>query len=163
MKLSVTVTRNELKPLIDSLILAKQINRPLREVGFGWLQLIRQGFATGRNPYGQPWLPVKRGGRPLVRTGALLRDRFAFSASATQVSVGTNVKIAEFHQFGTHAFTILPQRRQALAWPSAAHPVRSVQHPGLPKRQMVPERQGGLPTQYQHVIQTAFARLLPKK
>jgi phage gpG-like protein len=162
MKVSVAVVRNDLKPLVDLIIAAQKVDRPLREIGFAWLQLVRRGFALSRDPYGNAWLPVKRGGKPLLNTGGTLRDRFAFVASQADVVVGTNVKIAEYHQYGTRPFTILPRRRLALSWRGAQHPVRQVRHPGLPKRRMLPEQAEGLPVTYRDAVLTAFARILPK-
>lgn len=37
---------------------------------------------------------------------------------------------APFVEFGTRPHVILPKDKQALFWPGAAHPVRSVNHPG---------------------------------
>ena len=37
---------------------------------------------------------------------------------------------APFVEFGTRPHVILPKEKQALFWPGAAHPVRSVNHPG---------------------------------
>jgi hypothetical protein len=37
---------------------------------------------------------------------------------------------ASYVEFGTKPHTILPKDKKALFWPGAAHPVRSVNHPG---------------------------------
>jgi hypothetical protein len=39
-------------------------------------------------------------------------------------------QLARWLSEGTHAHIILPVEKQALWWPSAAHPVRMVHHPG---------------------------------
>lgn len=44
--------------------------------------------------------------------------------------VGTNNPYAVFMEFGTRAHLILPVRKKALWWGGAAHPVKSVFHPG---------------------------------
>jgi hypothetical protein len=44
---------------------------------------------------------------------------------------------APFVEFGTKPHTIVPKEKQALYWPGAAHPVRSVNHPGTKPNQFM--------------------------
>lgn len=73
-----------------------------------------------------------------VRNGKILQSSGRLASSITQTSsnegaaVGTNVKYAAIHQFGgrTKPHEIRPRNKKALAWASAGHPVRKVNHPG---------------------------------
>lgn len=61
---------------------------------------IRMGFATSRNPWGAPWLPLKtRLGQPLRNTGLLARS-ITSKPGKDFVEVGTNRVGARTHQFG---------------------------------------------------------------
>ena|SRR5665213_1473511 len=44
---------------------------------------------------------------------------------------------AKYVEFGTAPHTILPKDKKALFWPGAAHPVRSVHHPGTKPNQFM--------------------------
>ncbi|GAA2112453.1 hypothetical protein GCM10009759_55180 [Kitasatospora saccharophila] len=46
------------------------------------------------------------------------------------VAVGTNVEYAADVEYGTAPHVILPNKKKALFWPGAAHPVAKVNHPG---------------------------------
>jgi hypothetical protein len=46
------------------------------------------------------------------------------------VTIGTNVSYAADVEFGTAPHVIVPNTKQALYWPGAAHPVARVNHPG---------------------------------
>lgn len=69
------------------------------------LTQVQLGFRAERDPNGQPWAPLKyRTGRILSLTARLRRSfnaRVTGSGSGVRVSVGTNVKYAKFHQYGT--------------------------------------------------------------
>ena len=92
-------------------------------------------FELERAPGGAPW---KKSGRASRERGQTLTDTGRLRSSITHrvagdvLEVGTNVVYAAIHQFGgrTPPRTIRPRRARALYWPGAAHPVRSVQHPG---------------------------------
>jgi phage gpG-like protein len=70
---------------------------------------------------------------PRVNTGRLrasITHRVFSSPSGAFAEVGTNVEYAAFVEYGTGPHTITARNKQALYWKGAAHPVRSVQHPG---------------------------------
>ena len=71
-------------------------------------------------------------GRLILTDTARLRNSIDFKALARGVEGFTNVKYAAIQQLGgqTGAHTIVPRKKKALFWPGAAHPVKSVQHPG---------------------------------
>lgn len=72
------------------------------------------------------------GGRLILTDTGRLRRSIHFRATAQGVEGYTNVKYAAIHHLGgtTKAHMIYPRTKQALAWPSAEHPVRKVKHPG---------------------------------
>jgi hypothetical protein len=64
-----------------------------------------------------------------VRTGALIRSLYARKALLSgRVFIGTDHW--RFIEYGTSPHIIEPNRKQALNWPTARHPVRRVRHPG---------------------------------
>ena len=67
--------------------------------------LIAEQFATGKDPYGKPWLPPKDGHTPpMVRTGTL-RDSIKVTVvkdvNGLEVSVRSSADYAKFLQNGT--------------------------------------------------------------
>src|SRR5229473_2627633 len=71
-----------------------------------------------------------------VENGTLVVGRLRLLGEAarvlggSRVSVGSALIYAPYVVLGTRAHQILPRSKQALFWPGAAHPVRSVNHPG---------------------------------
>lgn len=72
-------------------------------------------FRESRNPYGQPWEPLKsRSGKPLLKTG---RGRASIAVSDLNPAdgsfrIGTNVRYMGYHQRGVDAtFTRKPSSR----------------------------------------------------
>lgn len=102
-------------------------------------QTKRRVESQGPAPDGTPWAPLKpatlarkKHAKILTESGHL-RDSIRYQlAGSNTVTVGTNLVYAAIHQLGgrTPARTILPVRKKALYWPGAAHPVKSVSHPG---------------------------------
>jgi phage gpG-like protein len=102
----------------------------------------------------KPWKPLskntiasRRGGgggaQPLRDTGRLAQS-FVSVVKKPSVSVGTKNKIAIFHEKGTKPYTIRPKKAGGmLAFMTTRGPAlaRVVNHPGLPKRQMLPSKQ----------------------
>lgn len=88
-----------------------------------------------------PWSP-RRGGnsdRPLLkRSRALQRSIRSVSLGGGKAAVTSDRPYAAFHQHGTNPYTIKARNRRALFWPGAAHPVKEVRHPGLPRRPFIP-------------------------
>jgi phage virion morphogenesis protein len=116
--------------------------RPFMKVaGEALVEETKDRFRTMTDPEGHPWKPLsaayaatkKRSrGKILYLRGRLEGSiRYQLDGSDT-VLVGTNVVYAAIHQFGgdTKPHTIRPKNKRALFWPGAAHPVRSVNHPG---------------------------------
>jgi hypothetical protein len=63
------------------------------------------------------------------RTGFLTQS-FRAEMSPAMLRWFPTASYAPFVEFGTRPHTILPTSKQALYWPGADHPVRSVNHPG---------------------------------
>ena len=64
------------------------------------------------------------------RTGNLQRSILMESDNIGTAKVSAEAAYAGFVELGTAAHVILPKNKKALMWPGAAHPVRSVNHPG---------------------------------
>lgn len=104
----------------------------MRVIGETVRASVERNFAAG----GRPRWPAsgrvkKEGGQTLSDTGRLRRS-LTVAAGKDRVAVGTNVVYAAIHQFGgrTRPRVIKPRKAKALFWPGAAHPVKSVKHPG---------------------------------
>lgn len=63
------------------------------------------------------------------RTGQLIQT-FRRDVQDMMARWFPTVKYAPFVEYGTAPHVILPINKKALFWPSAAHPVRKVNHPG---------------------------------
>ena len=97
----------------------------------------------------RPWRPLspntiaarrKGSSAPLQDTGRL-KQSFTITRRAPRlIEVGTNVTYAEFHEEGTDPYTIRPRRASVLRFTTAdgVRFARSVRHPGLPQRKMLP-------------------------
>lgn len=62
--------------------------------------LILEGFEEGKNPYGQPWAAVERGGIPLNKDGQLRSSWFIAGATSQGFLIATNSSYARYHQSG---------------------------------------------------------------
>jgi phage gpG-like protein len=73
------------------------------------LDLVAQGFADERDPYGIPWAPLKvRQGKILQDTARLKRSWHRKRIDAAGFTIGSGVSYASFHQEGTRR---LPPRK----------------------------------------------------
>lgn len=79
--------------------------------------------------------------KPLQDTGKL-RQSFNYSVSGNVVRIGSNLKIAPFHEHGTSAYPIKPKSGRKLRFMTANGPVfaSKVNHPGIPQRKMLPTK-----------------------
>lgn len=103
----------------------------MRNIGEIIIRSVEKNFASEGRP--RTWDKSKRGGQTLSDTGRL-RHSFTVKAYSDHAEVGTNVTYAAFHQFGTRPYVIVPKGKKALFWKGAKHPVKKVNHPGLPPR-----------------------------
>ena len=79
-----------------------------------------EGFGLGISLAGMPEL--------LARLDAMAVATAGLGTSS--VAVGTSISYGRFVHDGTRPHMIYPSAMQALYWPGAAHPVKSVHHPG---------------------------------
>ena len=115
---------------------AQDLTPLMRDIGEVLVESTQRRFAAGVSPEGIPWQPLADGsGRtPLTVTGTL-RDQIAPEAGPDFVEITASAKQARWHQEGTDPYAIKPSTPGGfLFWPGAAHPVREVNHPGLPAR-----------------------------
>lgn len=136
-------------------------------IGMRLEALALKEFKTSTNPYGEAWKPVdrrtKRGGagKPLVRSGAL-RASHVSSGSIDGVRLGFADPVAIFAQKGTRpslrAGRAARQNRRGRFVNAAAKTafllrIREHTHPGVARRQILPESTtGGLPASWQDEI-----------
>ena len=133
------ITKDTITPDLKSRI--KALARPqrvLEAMGATLVSIATLAFRqTNLRP--TPWAAVKKQkGSPLYGTGALRHSPRVTSSSNNSVTVGSDRKYAAAHQFGSKPYVITPKNAKALFWPGAGHPVKSVNHPGLPPRPFFP-------------------------
>jgi len=98
----------------------------------------------------RPWAPLspntiasrRRGGdQPLQDTGRL-RASFTANVAGNAVAIGSILKVAEWHQFGTKPYKIRPKNTRFLKFKTANgfRFAREVNHPGLKARPMLPTK-----------------------
>jgi phage gpG-like protein len=78
--------------------------------------------------------------KPLQDTGRL-RQSFTFKIRGNHaVAMGTQSKVAQFHEHGTRPYVILPKGGGKLKFmtPGGMRFAKKVNHPGLPARPMLP-------------------------
>ena len=83
--------------------------------------LVDLNFRDTSDPYGTPWLPLKKprrdgSSKPLNRTG-ILKNSITQHPTADSVTIGTNVEYGKHHQFGTQHIpqrAFLPTQEQGL-------------------------------------------------
>lgn len=128
------------------------------------LKLLADEFRAGRDPYGRPWAPTKRGNPPLRWTGRMAGSPTG-QADGPNVKVTIGVNYAIYAQDGTKRHErkggAIPQSRhgrfqskkkasQARARSQRVAIFGDYTHGGSPRRQMLPQAEtGGLgPTWY---------------
>lgn len=130
-----TFDPNNFKPIVD-------------EIGNEFLFLVDQGFIDGRSPYGIPWQKSKKlEGKTLIKNSTLRRS-FNFTSTNNSLVIGTLTPYASPLHFGAQPYTITAKKGKALKFLGADGSTiyrRSVRHPGLQRRLMVPIAEFGLP------------------
>ena len=109
-----------------------------KNVGEELVQSTQERFNAQQDPEGHPWkkdLPgtwARKKTKRILRESGQLQDTIHYQASGDQLQVGSNKAYSAIHQLGgtTRAHTIRPKNKKALYWAGAAHPVKSVRHPG---------------------------------
>jgi phage gpG-like protein len=83
--------------------------------------------------------PTTLGVRSRRLRESILSTTPRISGTSISSSIGTNVKYAAVHEFGTGPFTIRPKNKKALRFSvgGAFHFAKQVRHPGFPARHMI--------------------------
>jgi len=125
------------------------------------IELIREGFATSTDPYGDRWAPLKlRSGQPLRDTGGLQSSWHRRFVTAQGFVVASGKDYARYHQDGTgihgpKAQRIKPRHARALRFPGPGGPIFAASVAGVERRRMVPEK-GEIPSRWrERYIRTA--------
>lgn len=141
------------------------------------LSMIEEGFSASKDPYGNPWRPLKdRVGLPLLDTGRL-RSSYSTRADSTGFTVSTNVAYAAIHNFGgtvsRGARTELrrytsgsKRRRLSLYSGNKRSLLATANHQAatgtIPQRQMVPDS-GRLPQSWKDAFGVVLEQLLQRR
>lgn len=120
----------------------EDVRPALRSIGRSWLADVQLGFRSSRDPYGNAWQPVKRGGKPLLRS-SILRNSYSFKVAADELTLGTNIQYAPTHQFGA---TIGAKKHPYLRF-KVGDRWASKKSVTIPARKMLPDQ--GLPETWQ--------------
>ncbi len=136
-KVDDTGVQNLLKVLQSRIQHMQPIMRSIAEI---MRDEVEENFAQEGRPKWKPLRPStiakreKEGHWPgrILQVRGQLAASITAKATDTQAVVGTNVEYAAVHQFGGKIGPriIKPKNKKALFWPGAAHPVKSVKHPG---------------------------------
>ena len=164
--------RNSLSPALVKLATDIQDRRPVLEaIGAELVSMTVRAFRD-ESLRALPWPLKKDGSRAtLYQSGALKHSIRITALTNDFVTVGSDRRYAAIQQLGgvTKPHEILAKYKAALAWPGAAHPVKSVQHPGskIPPRPFFPVRPDGSLTpearrKIESVARTKIRILLPK-
>lgn len=143
----------------------RQIKPELLEVaGETLVDLTRERFTTGTDPYRKPW-PISA--RAQAQSGQTLRDKGVLANSFTHavtgpedVLYGTNVFYGIVHQEGR---VIEPRRRKVLRFNVNGKPVFA-HRVVIPARPMVPDDRGDPPEydrELKATLEAALTRLTP--
>lgn len=118
----------------------------LGSIGESLLRVNRKRHEKGVDPEGKAWKPLSpltlaagdRKGGPLNRTGRMLAS-LNYQVSDDTLILGfdgpRDAKLAGLHHGGTDPYTIVPKNRKALAFAGIVR--KRVNHPGLPKRELI--------------------------
>lgn len=120
--------------LVDQLATTEELFLRLRQEGaVEARKQVRRGFAEGRDPYGNPWAPLKlRQGVPLNDTGRLAEFSVRVTETGFVLTTGPH-PAPQVHQYGA---TIKGNPWLTFQAGGSWYRVKSVT---IPRRQMVPE------------------------
>lgn len=118
----------------------------LGSIGESLLRVNRDRHDRGLAPDGSAWKDLSpltlaqgsRKGGPLNKTGRMLQS-FLYQVTNDTLVLGfdgsRDGKLAGYHHFGSDPYTIVPKNKKVLAFAGIVS--RRVDHPGIPKRQLV--------------------------
>jgi phage virion morphogenesis protein len=113
---------NALRQLISNV---DDMTPAFNAIGEHLASLVDLNFRDASDPYGAPWLPLKKprrdgSSKPLNRNG-ILKASITQHPTADSVTIGTNIAYGQYHQLGTNRIpqrAFLPTEEQGLpgAW-----------------------------------------------
>lgn len=120
----------------------------LTGIGLKVLRYVHQNFrAGGLEKKWKALAPSTKAGRrggggQILRNTGRLEQSYDYAVAGKSVDVGTRMKIAQYHEFGTAPYTIRPKSvNGVLRFKGIGGGfifAKVVRHPGLAKRQMLP-------------------------
>jgi phage gpG-like protein len=144
MQVSINLRSDGITPAMQKQLAVIQNRQPILEAGA--LQMLSWAQAAFEDPTKRPtpWPARKSGSNPLLKKSRALQQSLrVVKVTNDSASVGTDRVYAAFHQFGTRPYVIRPTKKKYLFWAGAKHPVKKVNHPGLPPRPFFPITSGG--------------------
>jgi len=140
-EIRITVNDEQVNQALNNL--AQKVKDPsaaMKIIGEYMLRSTENRFdSQGPAPDGSPWAPLKASTLRRKKHSKILTEYGHLRGSIRyqlqgpfSVAIGTNRVYAAIHQLGgkTSPSVIVPKTKKALFWPGAAHPVKSVRHPG---------------------------------
>ena len=157
--MQITIKTDTLTPSIKALLRKVENPQPvMRSIGTMVASMAKDAFT---NPSLRPttWkanaastIAQKGASSPLVASGTLARSPRVTEVGRDYVRVGSDRaagshSLAAIHQLGTGPFVIRPKSGKFLFWKGAKHPVKQVNHPGIPARPFFPFHASGEATE----------------
>lgn len=135
----------------------EQLSAELAKVA--WRKTL-DGFKESRDPYGNPWKPLKsRSGNPLIKDNQL-RSSITVESTGSGFRIRIGVIYAAVHQYGA---TIVPKKARALRF-MVGDQVVFAKSVTIPRRQMVPMAEtGGLGPIWTAAMSRAAGKLIAEK
>jgi phage gpG-like protein len=138
MKATINIRGNTLTPAIRAVLAKGADFTPVMQAGATELVSITKQAFSDPSLRPLPWAPTKQENSILRRSGRMWQSIRVDQVGSTTATIGTDAPYAAAHQFGARAHVISARLKKALFWPGAAHPVKSVKHPGNPPRPFFP-------------------------
>lgn len=157
--MNVTIKTDTLSPSLKKMLAKMENPGPaLRGAGLAVVSMAQDAFT---NPSLRPttWkanaastIAQKGASAPLIASGTLARSPRVTDVGRDYVRVGSDRaagshSLAAIHQLGTGPFVIRPKNGKFLFWKGAKHPVKQVNHPGIPARPFFPFHASGEATE----------------
>ena len=151
MALSIEFDDKPVRKDIEKLLRVMNKDELLTAIGLRQLRWIQQNFEQGGGMQFPKWRPLadntvvgrRLGSAAILQdTGRLKQSFQILRKGAEEIQVGTRSQVAPYHEYGTRPYVIRPRRAKILRFMTTGGVTFSkmVHHPGLPKRQMLPNK-----------------------
>jgi phage gpG-like protein len=158
------IVDDDISPMLSRAVRHVRDRRPLLRAGAQAIVSRAQGAFDNPSLRPAPWPARKRGSNPLLKKSGILQRSIGIRTVSNDFAVvGTDRPYAIYHQRGTSPYVIRPKSKRYLFWSGASHPVRKVNHPGLPARPFFPVRGNQLVPEARRDATRAMARVLAAK